>query len=103
MANNSTGREIIVSKFEVFPDDPVWCNEADIPKTVGEIIINTKDKTVAYRHISGWEPSLFIILTVMGANKNWMRVLSNSEYPDKKHLIITSWKRDYVSEYFLAS
>ena len=39
----------------------------------------------------------------MGANKNWMRVLSNSEYPDKKHLIITSWKRDYVSEYFLAS
>ena len=103
MANNSTGREIIVSKFEVFPDDPVWCNEADIPKTVGEIIINTKDKTVAYRHISGWEPSLFIILTVMGANKNWMRVLSNSEHPDKKHLIITSWKRDYVSEYFLAS
>lgn len=85
MENNKkvTGRNIIVSDFEVAPYDPEEYEHAGDTKCHGQIIVNKQERTITFRHISGTKPIFFAVLSAMSINKNWFRIF-NAEECEKK-------------------
>ena len=80
MKNNKkgTGRDIIVSCFEVFPYDPEECIWNMEQKCIGEVSVNTKKKTISFKYLGGTAPILYVMLLVMtppltmGPNCSWI-------------------------------
>ncbi len=68
---NYTDREIIVSKFEIYPFEPSECEYSGFPKGVCQLEINTRDKEVTLKVISGSAPSLQLAALVIRSNKQY--------------------------------
>ena len=77
--NEFTGRNIVVSDFEVAPYDPDEYEYNGDKKCHGQIIVNKLEKTITFRHISGTKPIFNVVLAVMALNKNWFRVFNAEE------------------------
>ncbi|WP_024859420.1 hypothetical protein [Ruminococcus flavefaciens] len=70
-------RDVIVSRFETYGDDFRF----DDNKSICNIAVNTKDKTINFVHESGDIPTLYVILAAMSVNRNWLRIVDNLECP----------------------
>ena len=99
--NEITGRNIIVSDFEVAPYDPIEYEYMGDTKCHGQLIINKQERTITFRHISGTKPIFFAVLSAMSINKNWFRIF-NAEECEKKfkdHMLLI---RDWPAAYYIA-
>ncbi len=108
MKNNKkgTGRDIIVSCFEVFPYDPEECIWNMEQKCIGEVSVNTKKKTISFKYLGGTAPILYVMLLVMSANKHWNKIVAEyygtAIFDVDNYSLISRWN-DYAStEIFLA-
>ena len=96
--NEFTGRNIVVSDFEVAPYDPDEYEYNGDQKCHGQIIVNKLEKTITFRHISGTKPIFNVVLAVMALNKNWFRVFKAEECESKYEnnmLLIRDWPAAY--------
>ena len=96
--NEFTGRNIVVSDFEVAPYDPDEYEYNGDQKCHGQIIVNKLEKTITFRHISGTKPIFNVVLAVMALNKNWFRVFKAEECESKYEnnmLMIRDWPAAY--------
>lgn len=102
---NYTGREIIVSKFEIYPFEPSECEYSGFPKGVCQLEINTRDKEVTLKVISGSAPSLQLAALVIRSNKHCLKMFANSADNEEfeKYYIMDSYTRSgFYSATFLA-
>lgn len=99
--NEITGRNIIISDFEVAPYDPDEYEYAGDQKCHGQLIVNKQEKTITFRHISGTCPIFHVVLAAMSINKNWFRIFDaiecEAKYKDYMLLI-----RDWPAAYYVA-
>lgn len=77
--NELTGRNIVVSDFEVAPYDPDEYEYNGDQKCHGQIIVNKHERTITFRYISGTKPIFNVVLAVMALNKNWFSVFNAEE------------------------
>ncbi|MBR4626735.1 MAG: hypothetical protein IKO47_03360 [Ruminococcus sp.] len=73
-----TGRDIIVSKIQFIPYDPIqWWAEQD-ELCIAQITIDRINKTATFEHLSGAEPILDVVIDVLAANKHWLKIVDES-------------------------
>ncbi|SEK78859.1 hypothetical protein SAMN02910353_01264 [Ruminococcus sp. YRD2003] len=99
--NEYTGRNFVVSDFEVAPYDPDEYEYNGDHKCHGQIIVNKLEKTITFRHISGTKPIFNVVLAVMALNKNWFRVF-NAEECEVKYENNMLLIRDIPASYYVA-
>lgn len=99
--NEITGRNIIISDFEVAPYDPDEYEYAGDQKCHGQLIVNKQEKTITFRHISGTCPIFHVVLAAMSINKNWFRIF-NAEECEAKYKDYMLLIRDWPATYYIA-
>ncbi|WP_294411141.1 hypothetical protein [uncultured Ruminococcus sp.] len=99
--NEITGRNIIISDFEVAPYDPDEYEYMGDQKCHGQLIVNKQEKTITFRHISGTCPIFYVILTAMSINKNWFRI-GDAEECEKKYKDYMILIREIPAAYYIA-
>ena len=82
-------RDVIISRFETFTDDFRF----DDNKSICNIAVNTKDKTISFTHESGDVPSLYVILMTMSVNKAWLRIIDSFEnsFDRSRYFLLSRW------------
>lgn len=74
MENNE--RNIIVSKFEVIPYNPIEFYHLNDERSVGEIIVNKTERLISFKLLSGCRVNIEIVLLTMFCQKHWYRIIN---------------------------
>ena len=101
--NNKTDfnyRSVIVSNVEFAPYDPIEYEYNSDQLCRGQIIVNIKDRTITFRHISGTTPVFSAVLTAMSINKHWFRMtdIARSDYAMLNYILL----KDQCGGYYMA-
>ena len=91
--------EILVSRFETFTDDFHF----DDNKSICNIAVNAKDKTISFTHESGDIPTLYVILMIMSVNKAWLRIVDSFENSSdmSRYFLLTRWINFESTDFYL--
>ena len=74
MENNE--RNIIVSRFEIIPYNPIEFYHLNDERSVGEIIVNKTERLISFKLLSGCRVNIEIVLLTMFCQKHWYRIIN---------------------------
>jgi hypothetical protein len=75
----TTGRDIIVSKIQIIPFNPIEWDEEFDGLCIAQIAIDRINKTATFEHLSGHKPILDVVIDVLAANKHWLKIVDESD------------------------
>ena len=67
--------DIIRRKFEIIASHKNRFSFLRQKKCIGELIVDRKERTITFRHLSGKAPTGYIVIAAMGLNNDCVRLL----------------------------